>query len=65
MAGKQAGVKSGVWAKLNYVEGQALDKLSQKYINAVNIYRNNPCAETEQEMNFQGKSFKDAWKAIK
>lgn len=65
MAGKQAAVKTGVWLKLGYVDGENLVKLSQKFVGAVNDYRNNPCAETEQEMNFHGKAFKDAWKAVK
>lgn len=65
MAGKQAAVKTGVWTRLSYADGEALNKLSQVFIGVVNDYRNNPTPETESNMNFHGKSFKDAWKAVK
>lgn len=65
MAGKTAAIKSGVWEKLSYADGEKLNKLSQVFIGAVNDYRNNPNAETEANMNFHAKSFKDGWKAVK
>lgn len=57
--------KSGIWLKVNYAEGESLNKMSAEFVAAVNKYRNNPNPETESEMNAKGKVFKDAWRAIK
>lgn len=58
-------VKTGVWTKVNYAEGEALNALSADFVGAVNAYRNNPTPETEAEMDAKNKVFKDAWKKIK
>ncbi len=60
----KAAVKSGVWDKVSYAQGDSLNKLSATFVSKVNEYRNNPCPATEVEMNAAGRAFKDAWSAI-
>lgn len=63
MAGKKTAEKTGIWQRISFADGDKLNRLSQKFIAAVNDYRNNPCAETESAMNLEHSEFKGAWVA--